>query len=106
MSRATRRQSMLTENMANINTPGYKRKDIDFNIALDDAMGVGGHSSDYRDQRAQAASDQTSIAEDGNNVDLEREVAGMAETDLRFQALTDMTAAYFSGLKSAIREGR
>ena len=60
----------------------------------------------FREQKAQAASDQTSIRVDGNNVDLEHEVMGIAETELRYEALTDMTSNYFAGIKSAIREGR
>ena len=31
---------------------------------------------------------------------------GVAQTELRFSTLSDMTASYFAGLKSAIREGR
>jgi flagellar basal body rod protein FlgB len=42
----------------------------------------------------------------GNNVNLESEVMHMAETELRYQTLTDITATYFSGLKNVIREGK
>ena len=30
----------------------------------------------------------------------------LAETELRYQALTDMTSGYFSGMKNVIREGK
>jgi len=98
---------MLTGNLANANTPGYKRKDMDFNIVLDAEL----HPSDVRmqemrDRQAQMRSDRSSIRLDGSNVDMEREVMSLAETELRYQALTDMTASYFSGLKNVIREGR
>ncbi|HWA82537.1 MAG TPA: hypothetical protein VG820_03825, partial [Fimbriimonadaceae bacterium] len=43
---------------------------------------------------------------DGNGVDLEKEVMSIAETEMRFQALTDMTSNYFSNLKNVIREGK
>lgn len=107
MGRTTERQAMLTGNLANANTPGYKRKDMDFNIVLDAEM----HPSDVRmqemrDRQAQMRSDRSSIRLDGSNVDMEREVMSLAETELRYQALTDMTASYFSGLKNVIREGR
>lgn len=108
LSLATKRQTMLNANLANTNTPGYKRKDIDFNVSLDEALGKtpASHIADMTQAARQAASDQTSINADGNNVDLEREVQGIAETQLRYSALTQMTASYFSDLKSAIREGK
>ena len=105
---ASQRETLLHANLANANTPGYKRKDIDFNVTLDEALGKqnGSHINELTQQVRQATSDQTSITADGNNVDMEREVQGIAETQLRYSALTQMTAGYFSDLKSAIREGK
>ena len=108
LSLASKRVTMLHANLANANTPGYKRKDIDFNISLDEALGKSSASriGDMTEATRQAESDQTSINADGNNVDMEKEVQGIAETQLRFTALSQMAAAYFSDLKSAIREGK
>lgn len=113
LGKATQRQSMLTNNLANVNTPGYKRQDVDFDIVLAQEMGgaqptIGADGAAQRSaqQREATRSSGTSMRVDGNNVDLEREVFSLAETELRYQALTDMTASYFQGLKSAIREGR
>ena len=108
LSLASKRETMLHANLANANTPGYKRKDIDFNISLDEALGKSSASriGDMTQATRQAESDQTSINADGNNVDMEKEVQGIAETQLRFAALSQMAAAYFSDLKSAIREGK
>ncbi|MBC8064673.1 MAG: flagellar basal body rod protein FlgB [Chlorobia bacterium] len=107
MDRTTRRHSMLTGNLANANTPGYKRKDCDFNAVLDAENNQAEvRMKEMRERRQQMLSDRTSIRVDGSNVDLEREVMSIAETELRYQALTDMTAQYFAGLKNAIREGR
>jgi flagellar basal-body rod protein FlgB len=104
LSLATKRTTLLNANLANANTPGYKRKDIDFNVSLDEAMGnnTGSHLADFQDQNRQLLSDQTSIALDGNNVDPEREVQGIAETQLRYSALSEMASGYFSDLKSII----
>jgi flagellar basal-body rod protein FlgB len=108
---ATKRQTLLTANIANVNVPGYKRKDLDFNLTLQETMGgtdaqQGARMRELRDQLNQQASDQTSIRLDGSNVDMERETMSIAETQMRFEALTLMTSDYFSGLKSAIREGK
>ena len=108
MSRTTQRQALLTSNLANVNVPGYKRKDVDFHVALQDRMSGGPTQAelDQKDAQAQAASDATSLRPDGNNVDLESEITGIAETDLHYQTLTSLTAGYFSSLKSVIREGK
>lgn len=108
MRLSTQRQSLLMANLANVNTPGYKRKDIDFNLSLDEAMGdpSGAQVRDMQDEDRQAQSDQTSLTSDGNNVDLEREVQGIAETQLRYTALAQIATNYFTDLKSAIREGK
>ena len=107
LGRTTQRQALLTANIANVNVPGYKRQDIDFHSALQTEMGGLTNSQlAQKDQQAQAASDATSIRSDGNNVDLEREITGIADTDLRYEALTTVTSDYFAGLKGVIREGR
>jgi flagellar basal-body rod protein FlgB len=107
LDRTTRRHGLLTGNLANANTPGYKRKDCDFSIVLDAENNQSDvRMKEMRERRQQMLSDRTSIRVDGSNVDLEKEVMSIAETELRYQALTDMTAQYFAGLKNAIREGR
>lgn len=106
LERTRDRATMLTTNLANVNTPGYKRRDIDFAIELEQADGRQSKLSEWNRQREDRDRAQTSIRVDGNNVDLESEISGLAETELRYQALTEMTNRYFSGLKNVIREGR
>ena len=107
LGRAAERHSLLTANLANVNTPGYKRKDLDFGITLDQEVGrADSRLAEWRKQREERRAENASIRVDGSSVDLEREVFSLAETELRFQALTDMTASYFSGLKNVIREGK
>lgn len=107
LQRTTQRHALIANNLANVNTPGFKRKDMDFNIVLDSKL----HPADVRVQQHaqeedQRQSDLTSLRQDGNNVDLEREVMAMSESELRYETLTDLTSEYFGGLKSAIREGK
>lgn len=96
LSRASLRHELLSKNLANVNTPGYKRQDVDFAMVLDQEV----------DRRTAIRTDRGSIRTDGNSVDLEQEVVAMAETELRYQMLTEVTSRYFSGLKNVIREGR
>jgi flagellar basal-body rod protein FlgB len=105
MTRASYRHSLLTENLANVNTPGYKRKDADFTVALDELqathVGTNGHLT--RDHKV---TPETSLRVDGSNVDLEQEVYGIAETELRYSMLTQLAGDQFGLIKSAIKEGR
>lgn len=106
MDRASSRHSLLSANLANVNTPGYKRRDSDFAIELEQA---GTRSSGFESAQRKlngTTEDSNSIRLDGNSVDLEQEVAAIAETELRYQVLTDMAGRYFSGLKNVIREGK
>ncbi len=107
LGKTTERHGVLGENLANVNTPGYKRRDVEFNIELESQLRKpGSRLAELRQERENRLGRNTSLRLDGNNVDMEREVAALAETELRYQALTDLTADYFRGLKNAIREGR
>jgi flagellar basal-body rod protein FlgB len=99
MSRTTLRQSLLTNNLANVNTPGYKRKDVSFEMTLaGEQKKFGASHSD-----GEIVTDESSIRADGNNVDMESEVSGLTETQMRYNALTEMTAGYFGDLKTVIK---
>lgn len=110
LGRATERQALLTNNLANVNTPGYKRQDVDFNIVLESELTpkapIGPEAAARRASESGRQTSDSSLRLDGNNVDLEQEVFSLAETELRYEALSEMAASYFQGLKSAIREGR
>lgn len=104
LSATTKRHTALSANLANLNTPGYKRQDFDFNISLDEAEA---HRKEMMGElNGGQNAGGASLRLDGNNVDLEQEVMSLAETELRYQAVTDMASSYFSGMKNVIREGR
>lgn len=109
LARTTERGNILTQNLANVNTPGYKRRDVDFAVHLEGkSLEPGQRIKNLQNKLATSSisTDQSSVRVDGNSVDLEFEVLSVAETEMRYQLLTDMTSRHFSGLKSAIREGR
>ena len=67
MNRASLRHELLSKNLANVNTPGYKRQDVDFAIQLDQELGKTSHFLDD-----ETKTDQGSIRVDGSSVDLEK----------------------------------
>ena len=100
---AAKRQGLLMNNLANVNVPGYKRQDMDFNVTLQDELGK---KLGLSPSAGGAQANEGSVRVDGSSVDPEQESLGIAQTELRFQTISDLTASYFSGLKSAIREGK
>ncbi|MBS1714728.1 MAG: flagellar basal body rod protein FlgB [Armatimonadetes bacterium] len=107
LGRTAQRHALLTENLANVNVPGYRRKDVDFGIELEKATDAQGGLERVRAKlgaRPSTAGGEVRI--DGNGVDLEKEVAGIGESELRYELLTEITGNYFSGLRNVIREGR
>ena len=106
MQATANRHSLLTKNLANVNVANYKRQDADFGIELENAEGrVAGRKGKFFNQQSQF-SQSNSVRVDGSSVDLETEVMNIAEMEIRYQLLTEITSRHFSGLQSVIREGR
>lgn len=94
---------MLTGNLANANVPGYQRRDTDFHIQLQEQM--DGPQGQNR-LRSRLGNHGGNARVDGNTTVLEDEMIGIAETEMRYSALTELTNRYFRGLKETIKEGR
>lgn len=117
----SKRNGMLAGNIANVETPGYKAKDLVFENALGSAMKahipgpLQTTSSKHFDGRNTLRLDQVNPQVirssspvgnlDGNTVDLEREMAKLAENQVLYQGLTQMISHKFTALKNSIREG-
>lgn len=85
ISGASVRQSALASNLANANTPGYQRVDVDFHGALSAAMG----DRQRLEQTSFEATPDTSagvVRADGSTVDVDSESAKLAANALEHQA--------------------
>jgi flagellar basal-body rod protein FlgB len=101
MHGASLRQSTLAENLANANTPGYQRRDVDFHSALAAAMGAGEHA--VESVVATPAVDATApIRADGSTVDVDKEAGQLAQAGLEHDALVAAAKARIDILKSAM----
>lgn len=83
------RQEALAQNLANIDTPNYRRRDVDFHSALQAAMPAG------RDALAAAPIAATvdgaaPMRADGNTVDVDAESANLAQNALEYEALAQV----------------
>ncbi len=110
------RQSLILDNIANKDTPGYKAKRVDFESAL--AGEVERIKSNYGAYRGSAPSRMSSIRFsayehpslqarlDGNNVDPDQENMELARTQIQYDYMVQKINAEYSRIKYAIREGR
>lgn len=105
-----KRNEILANNLANVDTPGYKRKDVQFQSYLQSAL-LGDGSLDSRVARADRKqleatvyTDDASLSYrlDGNNVDVDTESAKVAENQIRYQALLDSMTQEFSRIKTVL----
>ena len=97
------RQKLVASNIANIDTPGYKTKDIDFQFELVNAgagSGATGQSPDVMDAPGLVTKS------DGNNVSLDREARLLAENALRFSVASTLMKSELKMVESAIKEGQ
>ena len=107
------RQRLLANNIANVDTPGYQRQDLSFAQYLRIRKNLTGEVT----HAAHLAFPQspkgigfngpgTRGRNDGNNVDIEREMAELVKNSLYAQALSRQTSQYLVNLKRVISEGR
>ena len=92
------RHDVLASNLANIDTPGYHTRDLDFRRALQQAEpSAAAPTHKVRGLTARP---------DGNNVSLERETLLLAQNQLLFSASVQVMKSEFRQLSSAINEGK
>jgi len=96
------RQKLVTENVANIDTPGYYARDIDFRQELERALVLGGGQTPTPMVHEVAGGIERP---DGNNVSLDRESLLMAQNQLQFQVDVQLLRSEFNRLQLAINGG-
>lgn len=105
---AGKRHQALAANIANVNTPGYQRVDVDFHGALAAAIGRGPEARSALERVAfSPVADATAGATraDGSTVDIESESAKLAANALEQQAAVQIAHARIGILKAAMGTG-
>jgi flagellar basal-body rod protein FlgB len=100
MRGASLRQTLLTNNIANADTPGYQRQDVNFQATLRSAM-AGGEASLAQVQFQPETQSQAANPE-GNGVSVDQESTQLAENGLDYQALTEIVGARDTIMRSAM----
>jgi flagellar basal-body rod protein FlgB len=100
MRGADARQGALAGNLANVDTPGYARKDVDFEGALQSALAGSGDPSGVS---FTAQTDGSApVRADGNSVDVDQENSELAQNALTYDALSRVASARIDILKTAM----
>ena len=107
-----KRETVLANNIANVDTPGYKRKDLDFEGALKQELGRCKHTSldtkienlhmDHLNPSVYTDLSNYSYRLDGNNVDIDNEEVEYASEQLRYEGITAGINNEFNRMKSVI----
>lgn len=108
------RNEVIANNIANVDTPDYKRKDIKFEDymkreLMKDGLDGGDLNKrvanvDLSKMKTTLYTDQSELSYrmDGNNVDINTENANLAENQIKYYTLLDSMSQEFSRIKSVL----
>jgi flagellar basal-body rod protein FlgB len=103
MSGSMLRQTLLTNNLANVDTPGYQPEDVNFQSTLASAIQSGQPVDQVTFQPYSVAQ---STGPDGNGVSPEQQEAALSQNGLLYETLTQIAAQRESILESAMGMGQ
>lgn len=109
------REEVLTNNIANVDTPNYKRQDVEFTTYLKSALEQAGTPASTLTQKVNEANlsgittrtytENTTLSYrmDGNNVDLSTENAELAAEQINYNVLIDSMNNEFTRMKAVLK---
>jgi flagellar basal-body rod protein FlgB len=112
------RQTMISSNISNVDTPGFKASDIDFQAQLRSSMGskgslnlrstnekhFGPSNFDIMALEAEPFEEDAAAKSNGNNVDIDNEMAKMAENQILYNATIQLMMKRGATVRSAVTE--
>jgi len=106
-----RRHQLLTSNVANLDSPGYRPGDLEFNRSLQDAVKTPGPVTLRTDHPAHLGGRTTgdggvtwTVTQDEGRANLDREMARLAENHLQYNMTVEMLARKFRGIGNVLKE--
>ncbi len=98
------KQNVLSANVANAETPGYHAQKVDFENELKRALEI--KSGDVESVRADIYDNpEVDVSNDGNTVDLEKELASMVENNIMYRAANQLISKKLATLKYVASDG-
>ena len=120
LTRLSKRQQVIASNVANIDTPGYRTKDISFHATMEELLAPGAvplrtsRPEHNRMDELRFAPLEPEVFEvqdlparaDNNNVDIDKEMLKLGETSFGYSLITQCLRGKFRTIASSINEGR
>ncbi|WP_100330906.1 flagellar basal body rod protein FlgB [Bacillus xiapuensis] len=110
------KQKTISNNIANADTPNYKAKDVSFKKVFADTLHdtITAHRTDARHfafkgtggEGAVVTQKNQSFNQNGNGVDIDKEMSSLAQNQIYFNALADRMAGKFNSLTNVIKGGK
>ncbi|WP_449540002.1 flagellar basal body rod protein FlgB [Ferdinandcohnia sp. Marseille-Q9671] len=111
------KQKVISNNIANVDTPGYKSQDVSFKNILSNEMNSQMSAnrtsekhfdfkrSSHFNSSPYITKNDTAYNHNGNNVDIDKEMSLLAENQIYYNAVTQRISGKFNTLKTVIRGG-
>ncbi len=122
MAAASLRHEVISNNIANVNTPNFKRSAVNFEDLLAKELGIGDNPNKLPIVRTHdrhlpvgqiggampriEEDDSTTMRVDNNNVDIDIEMAGLAKNQLYYNSMATELNGYIQRLKNTITSGQ
>ncbi len=105
------KHKVIANNIANVNTPGYKKMDVSFADQLEKALNESSANTNKfaaLQPKIVISKEDTgkTVRNDGNNVDMDKEVSSLVKNTLSYNIYTQLLSKKFEGIKSAIENSR
>jgi flagellar basal-body rod protein FlgB len=104
MTLSANQQKVIAHNIANINTPGYRRKELSFEAELLGAVEREDMASLRRIDGVIVDSDDPTLRNDGNNVDIDKEMGLMQTNSMAYSIYTELYSKKLAMLQLAMRQ--
>ena len=100
------RQAVLSNNLANVNVPGFKPSDVSFQDQLAQVLQSSNDPDTVSQVSPQMSTDTTAMRADGNGVDVDRESANLAQNQILFDTMMAIQTKRLHELSSLITGAR
>lgn len=98
------RNDAISQNISNVDTSNYKRKDVAFEQYFNDSLDKA--EMDSIEPTMTVDNSNYSMRIDGNNVDIDSEMSYLAKNTIKYNALVQLINNNFNKVKNVIREGK
>ena len=102
MDAAATRQKVIGANIANVNTPGFKRKEVSFEQQLAELLDGGNLEGIEKLDPTIKSTMGLKTREDGNNVDIDMEMGALGKNTVLFETYAQLMASKVGMMRSAI----